>query len=228
MKEIFPQHIATFTRVAAHVKGARIVGVEAHITDLIALDHMVIAVQPQAKMRCIMDQIAARTLTNTGEPDARAVGTHHAIQGVNVVVLGHISGWRQRAAITSTQENSTLAAVVDVTPNHAIATAFDGNRMAAKIAQFTAAQKIVLAAQHDAQAPSAFDDEIMKCDVLHIRDGDQRLVQKGHLDRSFGKALRWPQVQQSFRPIDIPFACLTDLFEQIHHHESFGTAHAIK
>ena len=219
VKEVVPHHIAPLGPVAAHVEGAGVAGLRAHVVDLVELDHMVIAVQQHRGVGRVVQVVVRDAVAHAVQVDPRRVGEQPAAEAVDVAVLDHVAGRLQRTPVAAGQLHAAGAGVADPAPLDAVAGApIDPDAVFTGVADIAAADPGVPAAgDADAVAAATLDRQAVQMHVRCAAQGDHRLRQERHRDDHFvrRRIARRPEVEQPGPPVQVPLAGGVELLQDV-------------
>ena len=98
---------------APGVDGARVLGLQVHVADVVVLDHQVVAAEHDAHAGAVVDQVVRGAVAHAVERDPHALLVEHA-DVVDVVVLGDVLGRSERDAVAAAEGDPVRADVGDV------------------------------------------------------------------------------------------------------------------
>ncbi len=106
--------------VAAGIDGPGVVRLVANAVDFVQFDEVIVATEPHAHVRGVVNQVVRGTIADPLQRDARPVDSLPAGVVMDVIVLGEMPGGGKRLAVASGQRDAAGADLVDVAADYAM------------------------------------------------------------------------------------------------------------
>ena len=104
---------------AAGVDRTRVRGLQIHVPDVVVFDDQIVASEPDAPARAVVDEIVRCTVAAAGQRHADALLVEDA-DVVDVVVVRVVTGGCQRLAVAASHTDAVATDLVDVVAHDAV------------------------------------------------------------------------------------------------------------
>jgi len=209
---VVPDQRSSHGPVAPRVDGPRVVGLGAHVVDLVALHPVVVPTERDGLVRGIVNEVTRRRAPDAVERDGRLVHAVPSTVVVHVVVVRHVATGRQREPVAARERDAAIADAVDVAPSHRVLRAArHAHGPASKVAQRAPEDSAGSAPLHrDAVPAGRLDGEPSQADVADVLHLDE--VAGNRYDGS--PLVRWPgrpEVEQASLAVHVVLAWSVEL-----------------